>query len=174
MSDGYDIRPAAEADLPAVVTIYNESIPGGWSTADLVRWRLDAARLAWFREFAPDRRPLWVAVASGGGVAGWAGLKSFYGGRPAYDATAEVSFYVGGEHQRRGLGARLLAHAIAECPRPGVTTLLAMHFDHNEATRKLCARFGFERFGHLPEIADVGGAKRGLVIAGLRVPERGA
>ncbi len=165
----FAIRLAAEADLPAVVAIYNESIPGGWSTADLVPWQLDAARLAWFGEFTPHRRPLWVALAPGGEVAGWASLKSFYGGRPAYDATAEVSFYVGGDYQKRGLGRRLLGHVVAECPRLGVTTLLAMHFDHNDATRRLCAHFGFERFGHLPEIAEISGARRGLVIAGLRV-----
>lgn len=28
------IRNATEADLPAIVDIYNQSIPGGWSTAD--------------------------------------------------------------------------------------------------------------------------------------------
>ena len=28
------VRDATEADLPAIVDIYNQSIPGGWSTAD--------------------------------------------------------------------------------------------------------------------------------------------
>lgn len=28
------IRIATEADLPAIVEIYNQSIPAGWSTAD--------------------------------------------------------------------------------------------------------------------------------------------
>ena len=28
------VRDATDADLPAVVEIYNQSIPGGWSTAD--------------------------------------------------------------------------------------------------------------------------------------------
>ena len=29
------VRDATEADLPAIVDVYNQSIPGGWSTADL-------------------------------------------------------------------------------------------------------------------------------------------
>ena len=28
------IREATEEDLPAIVEIYNQSIPAGWSTAD--------------------------------------------------------------------------------------------------------------------------------------------
>ena len=28
------VREATEADLPAIVDVYNQSIPGGWSTAD--------------------------------------------------------------------------------------------------------------------------------------------
>jgi len=44
-----------------------------------------------------------------------------------------------------------------------------MYFDHNEATKKLNEKFGFQVVGHLPEIAEVLGRKRGLMIALLRV-----
>ena len=59
---------------------------------------------------------------------------------------------------------------IEQCPRLGVTTLLSMHFDHNEATRRINESLGFERLGHLTEIAIVQGHKRGLVISALRIP----
>ena len=59
---------------------------------------------------------------------------------------------------------------IARCPQLGVTTLLSMYFDHNEATKHINASLGFETMGHLSEIATVQGQKRGLVIAGLRIP----
>jgi phosphinothricin acetyltransferase len=45
-----------------------------------------------------------------------------------------------------------------------------MHFDHNEATRKINESLGFKPCGHLPEIAMVHGQPRGLVISALRVP----
>jgi len=163
-----NVRDAAQADLPAIVEIYNESIPGGWSTADTKPITVED-RIEWFGKFDPERRPIWVAEQNGEIVA-WVSLVSFYAGRPAYDATAEISMYVAAAHQKRGIGRFLKKRMIEACPRLGVTTLLSMHFDHNHATAKLNAELGFETMGHLKEIAEVNGAKRGLVIAGLRIP----
>jgi phosphinothricin acetyltransferase len=162
------IREATEADLPAIVDIYNQSIPAGWSTADTQPITV-ASRVEWFRKFDPAKRPIWVAEADGTVIA-TAYLSSFYGGRPAYDATAEVSMYVATAYHRRGIGRRLKRWVIDQCPRLGVTTLLSMHFDHNEATRRINESMGFEPLGHLTEIAVVRGQKRGLVISALRIP----
>src|SRR6516165_786133 len=129
------IRTATEADLPAIVDIYNQSIPAGWSTADTQPVAV-ADRVEWFRKFDPARRPIWVAEADGQVVA-TVYLSSFYGGRPAYDATAEVSIYIATAYHRRGIGRRLKQWVIDQCPRLGVTTLLSMHFDHNQATRRI-------------------------------------
>ncbi len=162
------IRPATEADLPAIVEIYNQSIPGGWSTADTRPITVEE-RVEWFRKFDPERRPIWVMEIDGRVVA-TAYLSSFYGGRPAYDATAEISMYVASDHQRQGIGRRLKQWVIDQCPSLGVTTLLSMHFDHNEATRRINESMGFEPMGHLVGIAEMQGQKRGLIIAGLRIP----
>jgi phosphinothricin acetyltransferase len=162
------IRDATEGDLPAIVDVYNQSIPAGWSTADTKPVSV-ADRLEWFRKFDPAKRPIWVAEIDGEVVA-TTYLSSFYGGRPAYDATAEVSTYVATAYHRRGIGRRLRQWVIDQCPRLGVTTLLSMHFDHNAATPRINEGMGFERLGHLTEIAVVHGRKRGLVIWGLRIP----
>lgn len=166
------IRDATEADLPAIVDIYNQSIPAGWSTADTKPIAV-ADRVEWFRKFDPAKRPLWVAETDGQVVA-WAGLTSFYAGRPAYDATAEVSMYIATAYHRRGIGRQLKQWVIEQCPRLGVTTLLSMHFDHNEATRRINESLGFQQVGHLTEIAVVQGHKRGLVISALRIPAQSA
>ena len=63
---------------------------------------------------------------------------------------------------------------IEHCPRLGVTTLLSMHFDHNEATRRINEGLGFQTLGHLTEIAVVQGRKRGLIISALRIPAQDA
>ena len=162
------IRGATEADLPAIVDIYNQSIPAGWSTADTKPVTV-TDRLEWFRKFDPAKRPIWVAEADGSVVA-VAYLSSFYGGRPAYDATAEVSLYIATAYQRRGIGRWFKRWVIEQCPRLGVTTLLSMHFDHNEATRRINESLGFQQQGHLTEIAVVQGQRRGLVISALRIP----
>lgn len=162
------IRDATEADLPAIVNIYNQSIPGGWSTADTQPITV-ADRVEWFRKFDPNKRPIWVAEVHGSVVA-TAYLSSFYAGRPAYDATAEVSVYIATAYHRQGIGRRLKQWVIEQCPRLGVTTLLSMHFDHNHATRRINESLGFQQLGHLAEIALVQGHKRGLVISALRIP----
>ena len=166
------IRLATEADLSAIVDIYNQSVPGGWSTADTQPVTV-ASRAAWFRAFDPARRPIWVAEVDGRVVA-TTYLSSFYAGRPAYNATAEVSTYIATAYHKRGIGRRLKEWVIAQCPRLGVTTLLSMHFDHNVATRRINESFGFQVVGHLTEVAVVQGQKRGLVIAALRIPPASA
>jgi L-amino acid N-acyltransferase YncA len=155
-----------------IIAIYNQSIPGGWSTADTQPITV-ADRIEWFKKHDPGRRPLWVALLDGEIVA-WIGLTAFYGGRPAYDATAELSLYIATAHQRKGIGTFLKQRMIEHCPQIGVTTLLSMHFDHNEGTRRVNESLNFEQVGHLPEIAVINGKRRGLVISLLRIPEKTA
>jgi phosphinothricin acetyltransferase len=163
----YLIRDAVEADLAAILDIYNESIPAGRSTAD-TRPVTVAERLEWFGKFDPKKRPVWVAEYECR-IVGCIYLSSFYGGRPAYDGTAEVSTYITAAHQGRGLGTLLKRKMIEACPRLGVSNLISMFFDHNEATRRLNGKFGFREVGYLPEIADLFGEKRGLRIALLKI-----
>ena len=99
------IRDATEADLPAIVGIYNESIPGGAATADLNPITVES-RGEWFRDFDPERRPCWVAEEDGE-ILGCVYLRSFYGDRPAYDKTAEISTYLSADAQGKGLGTLL-------------------------------------------------------------------
>ncbi|CAN5631739.1 GNAT family N-acetyltransferase [soil metagenome] len=162
------VRDATEPDLPMIVDIYNQSIPGGWSTADTTPVTV-VDRVEWFRKFTPAKRPIWVAEHNGTIVA-WVSLSSFYAGRPAYDATAEVSVYVATAYHKQGLGRWLKQRMIDACPRLGVTTLLSMYFDHNTGTKHINDQMGFVTMGHLNEIATVQGQKRGLIIAGLRIP----
>ncbi len=162
------VRDATEADLPTIVEIYNAAIPGRTATADTEPVTVES-RKAWFATHDPARRPLWVAEIDGVMVA-WVGLSSFYGGRPAYNATAEVSMYIAPAFQNRKLGRELLERMIAACPRLGVKTLLAMYFDHNEVSHRLCAKLGFEKVGHLQGIAKLDDAEHGLIIAALRIP----
>jgi L-amino acid N-acyltransferase YncA len=163
------IRDASEKDLPAIIDIYNQSIPSGTSTADTKSVTV-SERMEWFKTFDANKRPIWVAEEDGK-VVGCIYLSWFYGGRPAYDKTAEISTYIATGHQGKGLGTLLKQKMVEACPRLGIENLISMHFDHNEATRRLNAKFGFQEVGHLPEIAEVRGKKRGLVISILRIPE---
>ena len=160
------IRHATAADLPAIVAIYNASIPGRLATADTEPVGVDDRR-DWFAAFDPDRRPLWVAE-SGGGIAGWLGLRSFYG-RPAYHRTVEVAVYVAPEFHRQGIAAALLDHAALAAPALDIATLLAFVFGHNGASLSLFRKAGFADWGALPRVAELDGIERDLLILGRRL-----
>jgi L-amino acid N-acyltransferase YncA len=163
------IRHAEAADLPRVVAIYNASIPARMATADTEPVSV-ASREAWFRDFDPARRPLWVLEEPAGGVAAWLSLRSFYG-RPAYHATVEIGVYVDPSAQRRGAARALLAHALAAAPALGIRTILAFVFAHNASSLALFAKAGFERWGLLPRVAELDGIERDVAILGLRIPD---
>jgi L-amino acid N-acyltransferase YncA len=162
------IRDATEDDLPAIVAIYNASIPSRTATADTEPISI-ADRRNWFREHHPDRRPLWVAVEDEV-VAGWLSFQSFYG-RPAYHATAEISVYITPALQRKGIGRKLLARAVERARGLGLKTLLGFIFGHNEASLHLFESVGFQRWGVLPRVAELDGIERDLIILGRRITE---
>lgn len=162
------IRVAQTADLPEIVAIYNAAIPGRMATADTEPVTV-AQRESWFRDFDPERRPLWVHCDTDAGpIRAWLSLRSFYG-RPAYHATVETAVYVAPASQRRGLARALLAHAISLAPGMGIRTLLAFVFAHNVPSVELFRRAGFERWGHLPAVAELDRVERDLAILGRRV-----
>lgn len=159
-------RDASEADLPAIVEIYNATIPGRMVTADTEPVSV-ASRIPWFHAHNPRTRPLWV-YEDNGRICAWLSFNSFYG-RPAYNPTAEVSLYVAESHRRRGLGRTLLLEAIARAPACEMSTLLGFIWAHNEPSLRLFEAQGFTRWGHLPRVAILDGVERDLIIVGRRV-----
>ncbi|WP_445633061.1 Sortase [Nostoc sp. DSM 114161] len=160
------IRHAIETDLATIVAIYNAAIPSRVATADLEPVSVES-RLAWFRARSPSHRPLWVIEVEGV-IAGWLSFQSFYG-RPAYNATAEISIYIAPDFHQRGLGKQLLAQAIQESYRLGLKNLVCFIFAHNQPSLKLFRAFGFQQWGYLPKVGELDGLERDLVIMGLHI-----
>lgn len=160
------LRDAMPQDLPRIVEIYNESIPGRLATADVEPVAVEQRR-AWFERHTPERRPLWVSEDERG-IAGWLSFESFYG-RPAYDATVELSVYVANTDQRRGIGDHLLHRALDRAPALGVKTALGFIFAHNEPSLALFRRHGFAEWGRYPDVAVLDGVERTLAVLGKRV-----
>lgn len=158
------LRDATEADLPAIVAIYNATIPGRMVTADISEVTVDE-RKPWLRaHLANKSRPLWVAELDGA-ICGWLSLSSFYG-RPAYHATCEISIYIHERYRRKGIGGFLIEETFHRCASMDIRTLLAFIFGHNAPSLNLFKHFGFEQWGFLPEVAEIDGIKRDLVILG--------
>jgi L-amino acid N-acyltransferase YncA len=153
--------------LAEIVAIYNAAIPDRMATADTEPVTV-AARTAWFAEFDPARRPLWVFADADEAIAGWLSIRSFYG-RPAYAGTVEVGVYTNPAHRRQGVARRLLDHALATAPAAGIRTLLAFVFAHNLPSMALFERAGFALWGKLPRVAELDGVERDLAILGRRL-----
>ena len=160
------VRDAAEADLPAIINIYNAATATRTSTALFDPVSVEE-RLPWFREHSPDGFPLWVAAVEGE-IAGWLSFHEFIR-RPAYRGAAEISIYVDEKFRRRGIGRGLLQKAIAEAPRLKVRALLGYVLGHNAASLRLFEKAGFEPWGRLPRLAQFENVERDLVIVGRQI-----
>ncbi len=160
------IRDAVEADLPAIIDIYNAAIATRMSTAQLDPVTVESRR-RWLTEHSPDRHPFWVMEIDGQ-IAGWLTLKSFLP-RCAYSGTAELSVYVDQKFRRRGVARTLLTEAIARAPQLEITAMVGLIFAHNEASLRLFEQLGFDRWGLLPRVALLDGVERDLTILGRHV-----
>ena len=149
------IRLATETDWEGVIAIYNQAVATRNSTADLEPVTV-ASRLEWLRHHTPARYPLYVEAVDGS-IRGWCSLSPYRPGRMALRFTAEISYYVHEDYQRQGVATSLLRHALREAPRVALKSLIAILLDHNTPSIRLLEKFGFERWGHLPKIADFSG-----------------
>ncbi|MCI1985109.1 MAG: GNAT family N-acetyltransferase [Lactobacillus sp.] len=154
---------ATPADLPAIVAIYNQAIPGRLATADLEPVSV-ASKQAWFDTYDAKSRPLWKILVAGQ-LAGWVGLEDFYG-RPAYRQTAEISIYIDNHFHHQGLGQQALDYVVSQLPRLDLNTLVAFIFAHNTPSQGLFQKNGFSRWAHLPDVALMDDNWRSLDILG--------
>lgn len=160
-------RDAPIDDLPRIVEIYNSTVAGRMVTADTEPISV-SSRLNWFNDHSPNKRPLWVIEDESNKIIGWVSFQSFYG-RPAYDATAEISIYLDETVRGKGMGKKVLAHAIASCASLKIKTILGYIFSHNEPSIKLFKTFGFEEWGMFPNIAVLDGIERSVTVVGKRL-----
>ncbi len=158
-----EIRDALLSDLPAIVAIYNETIPDRQATADLEPVSVEEKK-AWFLSHKPGKRPLWVALEKGVPVA-WLSFHSFYG-RAAYEITCEIGLYVSRAYRGKGIGPALLEKALREAPGMGIENLIGFIFAHNVASLALFHSFGFENWGTLPAVARLDEKYADLLIVG--------
>jgi phosphinothricin acetyltransferase len=67
------------------------------------------------------------------------------------------------------MGKILLEKAIQESPNLGLKVLLGFIFAHNKLSLKLFTNYDFKEWGYLPEVAELVGIERDLVIMGRKI-----
>ena len=140
-----EIRPATEADLPAITEIYGHAVRYGTATFELTPPDL-AEMTRRFRALTDGGFPYFVAELEGE-VVGYA-YAGEYRPRPAYRFTVENSVYLNPAIHRRGIGLRLMQRLIAECEARGYRQMIAVIGDSaNAGSIGVHTKCGFEMIG---------------------------
>jgi phosphinothricin acetyltransferase len=142
------IRKATISDLDAIREIYNEAILTTTATFD-TEPKSVSDRLHWF-QLHDERHPIIVAILNET-IVGWASL-TIWSDRPAYNETAETSFYVNSNYRNQGIGRKLKQAIIEEARRLQFHTLIARVASESNVSRHLNESFGFVYVGTLKEV----------------------
>ena len=162
------IEKSQPQDPAAIVAIYNQTIACRHITSDLAPISV-ADRQQWFEfHLASERYPIWSVRDQNENIIGWATLSPFYG-RPAYQITAEASFYLDKSVQGRGIGSKVVEFLQQQMQPLQLTTLLGFVFKGNPASVGVLQKCGFEIWGELPNIADMQLHKETLLLLGYQV-----
>ena len=162
-----EIRLAREEDLPLINEIYNQAVRQRFCTAHLSEIGMKE-RHAWFRSHDPGRFPVFV-IENSEQIAGWVSLGAYREERQALAHVAEVSYYVDEKERGKGIGRRLLAHAVELAPGFGFTVLIAILLNKNPVSIGLLEKFGFESWGVMPGIALIDGQEADHLYYGCKL-----
>ena len=162
-----NIRTAEWKDLEAIVSIYNQAVNDGQKTADIAPATL-ASRKKWFKTHNHHTYPILIAACDDI-VVGYLTISAYRPGRMAVRHTAEVSYFVHFDYHHRGVASTLLEHAVHLCPSLHIKTLFAIIIDSNKYSIRLLEKYGFEKWGHMPRVAEFDNVEVGHLYYGLRI-----
>src|ERR1700742_3633250 len=167
-----EIRPATEADLPAITRIYAHAVLHGTATFELTPPDL-VEMTRRFRALMDGGFPYLVAAVEGE-VIGYA-YAGPYRPRPAYRFTVENSIYLKPAIHRRGIGLLLLQRLLSECTARGYRQVVAVIGDSaNAGSVGVHARCGFQMIGTHPNVGLKFGRWLDTVMMPLALGDGGA
>lgn len=161
-----NIRDFSETDLKKIVEIYNHAVDERFATADTEYVSIES-RNGWFAQHSSDKYPIYVAEEINE-VIGWCSLSPHRPGRKALRTVAEISYYIHKDHRRKGVAKSLISFTIEKAKQLGFKNLITILLDLNEPSIHLLEKFGFEKWGHLPNIAEIDGTTCGQFIYGKK------
>lgn len=155
------VRPATEADVPAIADILNEAIVNTLATWMHHPFSIED-RTEWFSARRAQNFPVLVADIEDV-VAGY----STFGPFRAYDGyarTVEHSVYIHRDFRRRGLGRALMAPLIEAGRARGDHVMVGAIGLPNDASVALHRELGFVEVGRMPEVGWKFDAWRDLLL----------
>ncbi len=161
------IRPATEADLPAILDIYNEVIANTTAAYVYEPHTLEMRR-AWFEELKTGGWP--VIVSEENGIVTGFGSIGVFRSKPGYKYSGEHTVHVHVDHRGKGVGRALLLALIEEAKRLQLRTLIGGIDAENAVSLKLHADLGFIETARMPDVAWKFGHWLELVFMQLLLP----
>jgi L-amino acid N-acyltransferase YncA len=141
-----NIRRAVMRDVPAVCEI--------WRQGHSELRGEDVAKSEPFTKTisaADDVFQLWVGESLGV-VVGWASLEPLWAGPSPRPAMGEISVYVAASWRNRGLGIKLMKHAMRHAATTSLEWVLAYIREGNLAAIRGCKHCGGKQIGALPAV----------------------
>ena len=145
-----ETRAATEADLPAMLAIYNEIIATSTAIYRDEPTTLEE-RTAWMRGRLAQGFPV-LAAERGGEVLGFATYGDWRGAFPGYRHSVEHSVHLSERARGGGVGAALMRHLFDLAREAGLHVMLGAVDADNASSLKFHDRLGFERVAHFREV----------------------
>ena len=147
------VRAATDADVPAMLAIYQHHISTGLGDPDAAQESrlLEAEDLRRRSKTMRRSRLPHIVAESNGTVVGYAYAVAFRK-RPAYRYTLKHSIYIHHRFVKLGIGRTLLPTLIDACAAGGYRQLIGYIDPANEGSLRLHKAFGFVRVALLPAV----------------------
>jgi phosphinothricin acetyltransferase len=143
------IRSGRPGDSDRIATIFNEFIASGGLT-DTDQMVTSADRRSWLEQHGGPY-PVYV-WDDGGDIAGWSSISPL-SSRPHDPKLAEIGVYVARQYRGRGIGGRLVMHALDNIDVRRIHLIVAIIFARNGDSLRLFGKVGFEQVAYLREPA---------------------
>ena len=147
------IRAAQKTDWPKIIEIYNQAVLESGKTADTEPQSVEG-RKEWLDQHLNPKYPILLAEIDSQ-IVGWCSLSPHRKGRKALEITAEISYYIDKENRSVGVGKTLIQSAINYAKSNSIKNVFAILLDVNVQSIKILEHFGFEKWGHLPDVAQI-------------------
>ena len=161
------IRIAEEKDYPSIIKIYNHAVDDKFATADTEHVTIES-KMEWFEHHSPESYPIFISEQNGE-IIGWCSLSPYRTGRKALRRVAEISYYIHKNHRKKGVANNLISFTINQAKMLGFKNLISILLDVNKVSIHILEKFGFEKWGYLPGVAEIDNSVCGQFIYGRKI-----
>ncbi len=158
------VRIANQNDWKRIIEIYNHAVLEKGKTADTELQTVEGKQ-DWLSQHLPPKHIILLAEIDSQ-IVGWCSLSPHRPGRKALEKTAEISYYVDNNYRKLGIASALINSAIETAKENGINNLFGILLDVNLVSVTILEKFGFKKWGHLPNIAEIDGETCGQFIYG--------